>query len=858
MSGPRRWAGIAILFLTLVGAALAVGAVHPTVLCFVAIGAVAAAWVTLGHDFGGAPRMAASVLLFVGVGLTLFTAAQALPLPAWLIARLAPQNADVWARALLPLREAGPAWHPLSVDPIATRIEVLRGITYIAAFLTSWRIARGRAGVQLLVGAVVLCAFILTLVSLLHAAFGARRLFGLYTPEHAIVIRHLSPLLNPNTLAAYLNIGVCLTLAAGLAPRPSVPRPVVFAIALVLVAMQLWVASRGGLAAMAVGIVLVVAMLRTATSMSARRRPPSRVVLPLLAIAAVGMLVLSASQDAFQELASSDVSKLTIHRQMLPFVGKYVWLGAGRGAFESAFAAHRVALGNVTFAQPEQVFIQWGGEWGVPVSLAAVLAIGWALRPKTALARTPLVVGPWAAIMAGAAHNLVDLNSEVPGVMLGYVTCAAIVVAGTGGGSRGRIGSWAARPGVLRWALVGAAGAALVAVVPVLGRDLVSDRSTARALVEPMKADDDVAFAGLRGAMLRHPAEPYLPLMGALRASRTAAREVMPWVGRTVELAPVYPPAHLFLARWLWARSSAQARLEYRLTIEQAPELRGHVLHEATGLVVDYDSALSLVPQGRGWEESMYAVSLAVGARLPATQALLDDSILARDALNRDSLVRRTRSATRSLGEPWCEGDARACLEESLRLSKTLIDRAPTACEGHAYRAEALANSGEAQKALDELEGVFDRVDDRPRCIAVALRVASTAKLEARAASLVEKLARTPCFDEAVCLPLLSTAGDEELSVGRPFRALTLYRKAQERFPGNERAWERVARAAELAGFYAEALDAYSRLAKRYPGESRWSEGASRQRAALERIRSDAPAARAPGSGIRLHGSARP
>ena len=45
--------------------------------------------------------------------------------PLGWLAVIAPHNADVWSRALVPLGEAGPAWAPITLDPIATRVEVL-------------------------------------------------------------------------------------------------------------------------------------------------------------------------------------------------------------------------------------------------------------------------------------------------------------------------------------------------------------------------------------------------------------------------------------------------------------------------------------------------------------------------------------------------------------------------------------------------------------------------------------------------------------------------------------------------------------------------------------------------------------
>ena len=47
------------------------------------------------------PRLPATILLFTCIGLTAFTALQAVPLPAFLVRILSPATADVWAGALV-------------------------------------------------------------------------------------------------------------------------------------------------------------------------------------------------------------------------------------------------------------------------------------------------------------------------------------------------------------------------------------------------------------------------------------------------------------------------------------------------------------------------------------------------------------------------------------------------------------------------------------------------------------------------------------------------------------------------------------------------------------------------------------
>ena len=73
-------------------------------------------------------RVPATILLCTGVGLTAYTALQCVPMPIGLLAVIAPHNAEVWSRVLLPLGEAGPRWAPITLDPIATRVEVLEGV----------------------------------------------------------------------------------------------------------------------------------------------------------------------------------------------------------------------------------------------------------------------------------------------------------------------------------------------------------------------------------------------------------------------------------------------------------------------------------------------------------------------------------------------------------------------------------------------------------------------------------------------------------------------------------------------------------------------------------------------------------
>ena len=67
-------------------------------------------------------------------------------MPRSAVEALSPHAADVWSRSLRPLGEEGPSMITLSLDPTATRVEVLRGIVYLLAFLAALRVAWRREG----------------------------------------------------------------------------------------------------------------------------------------------------------------------------------------------------------------------------------------------------------------------------------------------------------------------------------------------------------------------------------------------------------------------------------------------------------------------------------------------------------------------------------------------------------------------------------------------------------------------------------------------------------------------------------------------------------------------------------------
>ena len=839
-----RW----VLAAAVAGAALAAGTVHTATLCVVTLTLSVAEgliwWSAERTDFR--PRLAATVLLATGVVLTGYTALQTLPMPIGWLAVIAPRNADVWSRALTPLHEAGPRWAPISLDPTATRIEVLKGVAYLLAFVAALRVARTRNGVMFLSTGLVVTGAIVATSALLHPAFGAHTLYGVLKPSDEVLThegKHVAPFLNSNNLAAYLNVAFCLALAATLSAEPHWPRAIVAAATVLLASTQIWVASRGGVASMVLGAVIVMVIARAHRLTAGRRHGGGiSLIVALVLGAGVLMIVLASSKQSADELFDSDLSKFGLFRQALKMIPSYPLWGTGRGAFESTFPAFRETSGLRTFTHPENVVAQWLVEWGLPVGLGGLAAILFGLRPSSVLARSSTAAGAWAALVAVAAQNLVDLGSEVPGLVLAPVVCAAIVVGGTAGrATRWPVERWGQSPRALVMAvslaaLVSAAGAAAG-----IGKELDDDRERIHDAAMVAGTAPGPIHALARAAMLRHPSEPYLPLVVGWRAARERDDDPMPWLERTLERSRIDAPAHLVLARLLVTRSPSQARLEYRLAVEQTPEFVGLVSSELPRLVGGYYDAMDLVSDGKAGIYTLQILSEAIAIRLPATSTRLDDELAVRSPNAPEPSLRAARAAVADLdaGEaaPWCSDDARhACVAHALDASRHSAFISPVLCEPRVLQARARMADADPRPALSELAEAVDGVGDRVTCLEALVELASTAKDAKRVTEALGKIVTAGCADDAECATNLAWVAAAEERRGDPARALTLYKRAYDRSPDNDGLLEAAARLAVGSGLHAEAQRDYEQLARRHPDDARWRQSAAAEHsAALKR-----------------------
>ncbi|MCC6557921.1 MAG: O-antigen ligase family protein [Polyangiaceae bacterium] len=843
------------------GSVLAVGGVHLPVLLVVAATVLAAVLLSIGAGAGragipglragggrgaqGVERLRAAAPAAVALALAGYTLLQAAPLPmAWLEA-ISPLNADIWARALMPLGEEAPRWASVSLDPGASVVEALRWAMYAGVFFAASAVASRRGapfGVAVVFGSALLAA----VTTLGHGLAGATKVFGLYEPRFAAAPWHVGPLLNPNNLAGYLNLGAFCGLGLFMMRRPLLPRWLVGVGVTTIVAVAVTSASRAGLGVLPIGTAIFAGLMwRRRARDDGRGAAPLR--LKVLLAAALGggvsLALVSGSDAVWLELAERNASKIDLFTSLRPMLRDHLWLGIGRGAFESVYPAYRTSVGNVVFTHAENFVLQWVCEWGLPVAALALAVLAWAFWPsRMGVTRSAVVIGGWTGAAVTLGQNLFDLALEVPAVSIALAVVLGSLAGDTarrgipGSGQRQATRSpdrqtdarvAAAReeepPGRAWVAAITAGGLGLMAAAAGLGwNDIDSDRRTVRALSagspEQAGAARGALLAALRAAMRRHPADPYFPLVGAASAWASRAGSPIPWIQRSIERSPRNGRAHLLLAEVLGERgATVQALFELRLAAEDDPDLAGQVARQAVRRTRRVEELLRAVPEG------------AAGAPVLAAMAgllLRAEDREARLACAQESVARRPDG----IGARWAVADALlgaiAAGEEAARCARGLragcgeeieaqareIERIdPASYFAADVRARWLLLDGRAADAEKLLEGACSRVKERVPCLKLRVRAAAAASPPSRLGAAAKDLSNAACTGPAACAEASSWLGDLMEQRGDWGAAAQHHERAVASEPTEER-WLKLADAASRARAHAQAAEALERV----------------------------------------------
>lgn len=782
---------------TLVFSAQVVGAVHVRTMLALSPLAVLAGFLALRREGMQVLRGPGWLL----IGLSAYCVVQSLPLPLGLLEHLDARSAEVWRGAARPFG-GQVAWASLSLDPGASRVEALKWLACAGVFIAAASVARKRDA-RVILGVVFGSAVLVALVTLAHRLVGADALFGIYRPQYALPRFAMSPLLNPNNLAGYLNLGVFAGVALMVARKPVAPLWALGFCVAIVAAVSAVAGSRAGFTSLSVGALVTLAVLRF-HRFEDRQLPRVVLVVPGAALLLGAVLFfLGADRSVWQALFEESAKKLSLISWTKPLVLDHFWFGVGRGAFETAFPAYRADIGPHIYQFAENFVMQWCSEWGVPLALGALGALGWFLRPaRLGVGRTPTVTVAFVGIVVLLAHNLLDLGLEVLAVALACFTLL--------GGLWGRrmdapeetesprnaraLAFGFALLGLVIWGLAVATGAQTA----LQDRQALSAAHRANTLASAAKQAQPRAAAELsaavQSAVLRHPADPFLPLIGAL-AARSRGENPLPWLARAIERDPMSGRPYLVLAHVLAQRgATTQALLSLSMAVEREFGLIRKAAPLAAALTQDFGLLLGAAPEGSAGAGMLMA--LAAEPRLAALRLPLLEAALARDArVSKPKLLvaEYLLTAMEAERQPCASTQLAACRARVLALAREVSRLEPSSAPAIVLRARLLASEKRPVEALALLREACATLSVPADCFRWQVIIAAQARDVKSLDEAGSVFMGASCAQPASCGSAAFWLGQRYEEVQEHGKALSMFERAAHE-TDSAAAWQQVAR----------------------------------------------------------------
>jgi hypothetical protein len=496
------------------------------------------------------------------LGLGLFTLCQIVMLPDALLAFVSPK-----ANELRNFVNPDPRFAPLSYEPGVTAGESAKLIICALVSVVAYERAKTRNTSYRFIVAVLVAILASIAVGGVHRIAHLQKMLGLVTsslPAHQL----LTTFVNPNHAAGFTAWGVIIALGLALEePRRHI-RIGFGILGLICAAVCVLCASRGGIFALAIGLVGF-----GGTCWIKKTKTGHKELIPWIALTAgVSAVVAFFARDRMvREFTSAPDNpfglegKLSAIRGVSDLVADHLWLGIGRGSYISLFSHYKTAQTQFIYTHPENLFIQLICDWGILIGASTFLGLIYimyrSLKRAHSYSEIGAIVGLWGLLI----QNLADFSFELLGVSI-----PAIAILATLGLRRKDtsiklgLGSYPRLTAVLFIPI----GFLLVANYYAFERGILEDD------IASLKKKPDSAIAQ------RHPANAYAFAQMAFHAEHgkpPKIREALRWANIALYLAPSYAEAHLVAGRLLLKaghrrQGFEQIRTAWARTNQKTPE----------------------------------------------------------------------------------------------------------------------------------------------------------------------------------------------------------------------------------------------------------------------------------------------
>ncbi len=390
-----------------------------------------------------------SILIFLWSVLVLF---QMLPVPASLLRLVSPASLATYRDFA---NSPAGAFHPVSLNPDATRQEFFRFLSYGMIFFIIITHYRTQPQLNTLIKALLVMGGFLVIFALVQKATWNGRIFWIYPVDESISSGGgiWGPYINRDHFAGYLEMIIPLGMGALLYQTPRVPAlpgaPLTLKIArfmasenltrygilflsiLMMVAVLFATFSRGGILA------FVFSSLFFAWITWRRRSLKHKTgLLALLAVVILGAVILASwdrLEERFAALEQDHVDRLTVWTDSIGIIRDYPLLGTGLGTFKDAYMRYQTSMPRYLFDHAHNDYVELltetgfvGFILGMGIVLFFFRTVFWRWRQKHSSFGKCIGAGGLTSLAAIAVHSGVDFNLHIPANAMLFAVISAI------------------------------------------------------------------------------------------------------------------------------------------------------------------------------------------------------------------------------------------------------------------------------------------------------------------------------------------------------------------------------------------------------------------------------------------------
>ncbi len=417
-----------------------------------------------------APRIRIPGMTALLLGLIAYAAIQGSPMPAsitkvfnkisYTVTDPARSVLAQVATATTPTPAAAPNIIPssLSISLPATRSSIGLMIACVLAFLVLVNTSRGWSDINRAAGVVVVSAFIMAVLGMVHKLSGSQEIFWFHTPRFGGNV--FGPFTNRNHFAAYINMALGLVLGLFLTSRPlgqagagmdwrerlawfssrGASRSLLAAFAVVIMGAAVCMSlSRGAILSLALTLGGLCLLLGRAHPALAK----ARATLIAVSVAMIALMLILGVREIVQrmgslkEVASNPFAdmRFIVTRDSLGIIADAPLLGTGFGTFRHVYTMYQTPPLTLRWLHAHndwvQLFVE-AGLLGAGLFIAAILAGLLVVRRRlTDTADTPrlMLLGISVSLGTIAFHSFIDYGLHKPANTLMLAFCAALGIA---------------------------------------------------------------------------------------------------------------------------------------------------------------------------------------------------------------------------------------------------------------------------------------------------------------------------------------------------------------------------------------------------------------------------------------------